>query len=144
MLEVLVSLVILGITVATLLRSFTLSLEAARRSDTVNTATLLAQDLIEELQVSPPRQGHYQGDFGPEHSGFVYDLTVKEEEIDYKDVRRTREIKDFRPLKTVHLEVFHDDGRGERARMIRLDSAVMGLQKFSDLALKEYQLFELY
>ncbi|MCX7015850.1 MAG: type II secretion system protein [Candidatus Sumerlaeota bacterium] len=144
LLEVLISLTILGFTAATILRSFTQSLEAARRAQTINTATLLAEDLIEEVQVDPPGLGLHEGDFGPDHPGYTYTLEVKDEDIDYRSVSRAREVEDLRPLRRLTLEVFYRDARHSTLRMIHVDSAFIGLQKFSDAALREYQLFELY
>jgi prepilin-type N-terminal cleavage/methylation domain-containing protein len=144
LLEVLISLVILGITVSTILRSFTLSLDAAVRTEIFNTATLLAQSMIDEIQISPPGNGDYEGDFGEAYEHYSYRLTLEDEEIDYKSVRRAREIKEFRPLRRIHLEVLYADDRRGPFKAITLDSALMGLQKFTNKALAAYQLFDLY
>ncbi len=145
LLEVIISVAILGIAVSTILRSFTLSLDAARRSEIYSTSVMLAENLMEEIQVSPPSVGEYEGEFGADYPGYSYLVVREDEKLEYDEVRGYREKEELVPLKLVHVEIFYENAsRKTSIRTLNFDSAVLGLQKFSDDALKEYDLFELY
>lgn len=60
LLEVLVSMVILGIAMATMMRSFTLSIAAIRNNDVTTQATVLAETLLQSLEAEPPKKGSHQ------------------------------------------------------------------------------------
>jgi prepilin-type N-terminal cleavage/methylation domain-containing protein len=145
LLEVIVSVAILGIAVSTILRSFTLSLDASRRSEIYSTSVMLAENLLEEIQVTPPSEGEYKGEFGPDYPGYRFIVVREDEDLKYDSVRGYRDKKDLYPLRRVHLEIFYkNESRKMSMRTLNIESAVLGLQKFSDEALKEYDLFDLY
>jgi len=145
LLEVLVSLVILSLGATAVMQSLRQSLKASQHAQVVNQAALLAESLMEEVQVSPPEPGKYEGDFGEDAPNFRYVMTVDEETLRYRGEDRKADRDDFRPLRTVHVEIFRDVRQGrDSVRIISIDSAVLGIQKFTSAALNEYQLFELY
>ncbi len=144
LLEVMIALVILGVGVAALMRSFTISLEAARQAEIINTATLLAESFLDEIQVAPPAEEHVAGTFGENYPGYSFDLTTIVEEIDYRSIKRAREAKNFRELRRVHLDVYYEHPRRGRFRTVSVDSALSGITKFTEGAMQEYHLFDLY
>ncbi len=147
LLEVLVSLVILAVGSTAILHSLRQSLSAAEKAAIINRGTMLAENLIEEVQVAPPDTGSYSGDFGEDNPGYTYEMEIKNEKIHYTGKDRRNGAEDFRPLKRVSLDVFRAEGTGARKkpfRVIHLDSAILGIQKFTSDAINEYQLFDLY
>ena len=145
LLEVIVSVAILGIAVSTILRSFTQSLEASRRSEIYSTSVMLAENLIEEVQISPPSVGKYKGKFGDDYPGYSFLVVREDEDIKYDKAFGFREKEELYPLRRVHIEIFYENKKRKLSmRTLEIESAVLGLQKFSDEALKEYNLFDLY
>jgi hypothetical protein len=108
LLEVIVSMVIMGIALGTLMRSFTLSMKAIRKNDIITQGCVLAEGLLQDLEVNPPASKTLTGDF--EDLGFPefsYEVKYKEEDIRYRGLKATSEVKDLRPLRSVQLQVFH-------------------------------------
>lgn len=146
LLEVLVALVIISIGATAVLRSLQQSLKAARQAEIINRAALLAESLVEEIQINPPLEGKYDGGFGEDAPDYRYELVVEEEKLRYRGSQRKADEDDFRPVKMAHIEIFLDrpDQDERSARIIKIDSAILGMQKFSGAALNHYQLYELY
>lgn len=145
LLEVLVSLVILSLGATAVLQSLRQSLTASRQAEIVNQAVMLAENLLEEVQISPPASDRYQGDFGEDFEEFSYEMTIEDEDLRYRGRARYNDDDDFRPLRLVHLEVYYDSPRrAAPLRVLAIDSAILGFQKFTHQALNEYQLYELY
>jgi len=136
LLEVLVALVILSLGATAILQSLRQSLKASQHAQVVNTAALLAESLLEEVQVTPPDPGGYSGDFGEDFPEYNYSMTVKEERMNYRGNERKVDRDDLRPLKLVQLQVFHTKGQErDPVRVFNISSAVLGLQKFTNQAL---------
>lgn len=113
LLEVIVAMVILGISLATIMRSFTLSLEAIRNNDATTQATVLAEMAFQSLEAEPPtRKGRITGDFSvdgfPEYG---YEVQTDIEKLKYRLKTRTR-VDNLRELRICRLSILHERPNG--------------------------------
>lgn len=107
LIEVVVAMVILGIALGTLMRSFTLSMKAIRQNDKITQGCVLAEGLLQDLELNPPTARRTTGDFEdlgfPEYS---YEIEYTEEEIRYRGVKTTGQIDDLKPLRLAHVIIY--------------------------------------
>lgn len=130
MMEVIVSLVILGISIATLMRSFTISMSAIRKNDITTQACVLAEGLMQEFELTPPTNPHMQGSF--EEQGFPkysWTMELEEENPDYRDVKVKKQ--DLKPLRHMHLTITYDDQRYRKFSPIQVDLYLPPVERFS-------------
>ncbi len=108
LLEVIVALVILGISVAAIMRSFTVSMKGIRRNDVVTRACVLAEGFLQDLELEPEKartsRGTFEEDGYPEYS---WELTVEEEEIRYRHLQTKVKARDLRSLRHATLFVYY-------------------------------------
>lgn len=131
LLEVIVAMVILGISLATLMRSFTISLSAIRENDSTTQATILAETALQSLEAEPPMSGEISGDF--EEDGFPrysYDVESEFQEIKYRIKTKTRP-ENLKELQTVKLTINYDDPRGEVTHPAEAYLILPPLERFS-------------
>lgn len=146
LLEVLVALVILGITLTALLRGFMVGMNAMRELKIMNTASQLAESLLDDFELEPPRDGKGEGRFaddprfGEEFANYTWEYSVEEDDIRYRDTPRgTRQEQE--PIRTLELTIRYDDGVHRQFVPIRLTTYLMETQLFTDRALQANQLF---
>lgn len=131
LLEVIISMVIVGIALASVLRSFTNALRALSRERTATTAVLLAQALLDDFEISPPDDSRVQNDCGQDFPGFSYVAEFEDEEIKYRDVDIGFEKRDFVTLKKVSLRIYHQrPSQREPERELHIETYLTGIEKF--------------
>jgi len=133
LLEVIVSMVILGVAIATLLRSFTLSLSAIRKNDATTQATVLAENLLQTLEADPPtrRKDTLTGDF--ESMGYPeygYKLEVTNEKIKYR-LKTNSRIDGLHDLKVARGTITYDDPRGDTKDVAEVYLVLSPIERFS-------------
>lgn len=104
LLEVLISAVVLAIALSTLMRSFTLSMNAVRKNDVITQGCILAEGLMQNLEISPPTSRKSSGTF--EEEGFPeysYDINFKEEVPSYKNLPKGVKLEAPVPIRTVNV-----------------------------------------
>jgi prepilin-type N-terminal cleavage/methylation domain-containing protein len=132
LLEVLVSLVILGITVAAVMQSFTISVQAIRKNDRVTIACMLAETLIQDLNVQPPTTRFINGNFeSMGHADFSYEVETREEEPNSRDLGARASIEGLRPLVLCRLKLRHTDKMGRPSDVLDTTFLLMPLERFS-------------
>lgn len=133
LLEVIVSLAILGIALSMVMKSLTISLRAAQRSQRVTMATILARDLIEKWELKPPPTGTSREDFGKEFPGLSFEVTYNLEELDYDDVS---ELDEGRPayMRRVSLRIVHTPKNPNlQARtVLQVETGLSASERYSD------------
>lgn len=138
LLEVLVSLAILSIALASAMRSFTISLKAARLSQDMTVATMLARELVEQWEIIPPAKGKIEGDFGPDHPEFTYAGEYKQENIKYEDIPKVNKyVGRLVPLRRISLDVYRNETQRnvkKQYRMLHIETALTDAEKFSPMA----------
>ena len=131
LLEVLVSMVILGISVATMMRSFTISLSALRTNQIVLQATVLCDQLVQDLELAPPVKSGSDGTFEEQgYPSFSWSVRYTEEEPRYR-AATTKNKVDLKPVRQATVKVFHDDGRRKRWSPVTVDVHLMPLERWS-------------
>ena len=115
LLEVLVSLTILAIALSLVMRSFTTSLKAAKWSQHVSTASILARGLVESWQINRPPIGTSEGTFAPENPRYSYEVTYQPEKISYEKTPSLSIEEAVTPLRMVIVKIYVVSGRSERA-----------------------------
>ncbi|MCL5269701.1 MAG: type II secretion system GspH family protein [bacterium] len=141
LLEVIVSLTILGISVAAFMRSFTQSLGAARRMEVQTQACFFAQQLFDEFEINPPPEGKSEGGFGDDYKYYSYRLEVKYEEPVYHRLENVDQVERFYPIRTYRIEINYDDGAHKPYTALALESAIVGFEKFAYNSKLDYQNF---
>jgi type II secretory pathway pseudopilin PulG len=131
LLEVIISMIILAVTIAAIMRSFTVSLAGIRKSEVTTTAAFLAQQLLDQYEVQTPEQASVEGDFGDAYPNFHYSTHFDDVDVKYKDVSLESLIQDFVTLKQVTIDIYYDDQRIKRFRPIHLETYLMGDEKFT-------------
>ena len=130
LLEVIVSLAILGFAVAALMRSFYQSIATARQMEVQTQAVFLAQQLLDEFEIFTPREGITEGGFGDGLSAYSYRVEMEYMHPKYRKVKDD-DIDRFFAQREYHLEIYYDNGKTKPFMPIALDSAVMSFEKFS-------------
>ena len=158
LLEVILSVVILGVAVAAILRSFTVSLATARKAQIVTTSCLLAQQVLEEYEVVPPQENHVEGAFGAieedaynsdgtvnelpsKYKNYYWVVDVEEEELDYPDVSFEGEREEFENLTKLSVTIVYDDGRLKRFTPVRMETYLTNTEKFTYTSKKDNMLY---
>lgn len=132
LLEVIVSLVILGISVATLMRSFTISMTAIRKNDVTTQACLLAESLVQDFEINPPKTKTARGSF--EEMGypkFFWNMDIKEEEIKYRNLKTKSRVDNLKPLQKMHVTITYDDGRLKKFSPVDMEVYLMPIERFT-------------
>jgi hypothetical protein len=131
---------ILGVAGMALLKSFSYSLEAARKMDAYAQASFLAERLLDQFELDPPREGESTGDFGAGFKEFSYRASVQYVDPRY-DVDTPDDVEQFFPMRHARVEIIRDDGTREPETILTVDSAIMGLERFSPATKKSYSCF---
>ena len=131
LLEVLVSMVILGISVATLMRSFTMSLQALRTNQIVHQATVLADQLVADLELAPPTQSSSEGSFEEQgYPNFTWSMRYEETEPRYRSATTKNKVK-LRSLRHALVKLTYDDGRRKRWVPLSVDVYLQPIERWS-------------
>lgn len=132
LLEVVVSLVILGIAVATIMRSFTISMAAIRKNDIGVQGFILAESMLQSLEVNPPGKGRLTGSFEADGlPNYSWEMNAKEEEIKYKHLKTMSRIEGLKTLDHVNLTVTYDDHRNKVQTPVQVDLILPPIERFS-------------
>ena len=132
LLEVIISMVIISVTVASILRSFSVSIRGTHNAEIATIATMLANELLQEFELQPPEEDQLGGDFQEDGFPFYYwEASIEEVEVDYPDLSLESEIEDFTNLTQITIDVYYDDGRRRPYRAVHLVSYLTGLEKFT-------------
>lgn len=143
LLEVLVSLGILALLLTTVLRSFTTSLKAARRSSQITIATMLGRSLVEGWEMEPPPLGESQGDFGEAFDDFYYRVVYDQEVLDYEDTGELTDVGRMAYLRRVSVDIYFlpdTKRRPKPRRLLHFESALTSAEKFTRESRFAYEL----
>lgn len=109
LLEVIVAMVILGISIATLMRSFTMSLAAIRVNDATTQGTVLAETLLQRLEAEPPGKSKLSGSFEDEgFSQYGYEIEMDDQKIKYR-LKSNSRVDGLRDLKVARIKITYDN-----------------------------------
>ena len=158
LLEVILSMMILGIAIAALMRSFTTSLATVRKAQIVTTACLLAQQVLEEYEVIPPQDDHMEGNFAfpagedgyymreekptsDPYKYYYWIVDVEEVEVEYPDFSLKGESDELENLTKITVAILYDDGRLKQFTPVRVETYLTTTEKFTYNSKKENKLY---
>ena len=131
LLEVVISLTIMGFAVAALMRSFTLSLNAARTMEIQTQSMFFAEQLMEYFEIMPPFEGTQAGGFGDAYKNYSYRVDVRYMEPRYRGIDVPDNIDQLFKQRNYTLEIYYDNGRMRQPMTaLRLESSIIGFEKF--------------
>jgi prepilin-type N-terminal cleavage/methylation domain-containing protein len=137
LLEVLVSLAIIGVTFAMVLNAFTVSMKAATICTQRTEASVLARNLIEEWECKPPQAGEIRGLF-EKYPQYSYRADYQPEQVDYPGIPALEEgrLVLFRP---VDLDIYYQSPRQGAApkRILHIETALSSSERFGAQARQE-------
>ncbi len=132
LLEVILSMVILGISVATLMRSFQLSLSALKKNRVVTQATVLADQLLQDLELDPSGRTTASGTFEEQgYPQYSWSLRLTEEEPKYKGLRSSKNKVDMKTVRHAVIRITFDDGVSRRFTPLEVETYLLPLERWS-------------
>ena len=141
LLEVILSLTILGIAVTAFMRSFNQSAQATRLMTVQTQAQFFARQLMEEFEISPPFEGEHEGGFGDDYREYYWRATVIYEEPDYGGDLEDDNVKQFNVLRLLDIEIHYDNGRSAPWVPVRVETAIVNYERFTKKSKQSYGLF---
>jgi general secretion pathway protein I len=142
LLEVILSLVILGLAAMVLLRAYTLGRTSVRKAEIITVATMLADGLVETLDMTAdlsklPRSG----DFGDTFPGYSWDMRVEEKRLRYDHQKGISGVEDLEPLRSIRLSITYRRGASEEYRPLSFTYHPLRIEPFSQRAKFENQIY---
>jgi len=133
LMEVIVSMLIIGIALSVILRSFNTCADSNIRTQIATTALFLTQKVLFDVDFNPEKykKGTYEGNFGEDYPNFYWSVTAYEIEPEYEDVTLENDIEDMATLKEYKIDIVYNDQKGRNFIPISLKTAGMGAEKFS-------------
>ena len=143
LLEVLLSMTILAVSVAAFMRSFTQSLHAARTMEIQTQALFFAYQLMDEFEIFPPESDEEtEGGFGDAYAAYSWWIDLRVVDPNYRLRDEPDQIEQFFAMRPYTLEIRYDDGTDRRSvRAVRVESAIIGFEKFSYQSKQSYANF---
>jgi len=132
LLEVIVALVILGVSVAAIMRSFTVSMKAIRRNDITTQACVLAEGLLQDIELEPDKARTGRGTFEEEgYPDYSWELTVQDEEVRYRHLQTKVKTRDLRGLRHVTLTIdYQNASMRSPMRVLEVHQYLMPIERF--------------
>ena len=133
LLEVIAAMVIVGFTIAAVLQGFTNGMRAISKDRIETQATLLAQLLLDSLEVEPPEENLIEGELGPETAfpGFRYTIELDTVERRYRDMGAKLERRDLETLRQVTVTILRQTSRDrEPVQLLKVETYLTGVEMF--------------
>ncbi len=146
LLEVLISMMILAISMTAILRGFMIAMSTVRDNQQIEVASLLAQSLLDDFELEPPKKGKMDGSFldderfGEPFKDYSWEIDVEEERVTYDEIPKDP-LQELEPLYNMELKIIFDDGRYKRSVPLVINTRIMDVQLFSQTAIQNNQLF---
>lgn len=140
LLEVILSLVILGLAAMVLIRAFTVGRGSVRKAEIITTAIMLAESLVEEIDLQGlPRQ---EGGFGPSFPGYTWTVRASEERLRYDHMKGISGVEGLEPLVTYHVQVLYEATTPSAYMPLSFSYHPLRIESFSARAKYENQIYE--
>ena len=141
LLEVLVSLLILGVSLAAIMRSFTRSLAAVQVMEVQTQAQFFAMQLMHEFEINPPIEGNSTGNFGDDFKNYSWEITVRYVQPKYGRLAGVKDVERFFPMREVSLTIRYNDGTHKPLTPLSMETAIVGFEKMSSETKRSYGFF---
>lgn len=148
LLELLLGIVILGVTLVAILAAFIRVMDGVRDRQVMETAMYLAEGMLADMELEPPAEGRAEGSFsedpriGDAFEGFSWEYRVKAFEPRYRDAPR-RLLQDPEMVHELDLRIYHgqERRRGDRWLVTRVQTYLVEPTTFTDDAIFQNQVF---
>ena len=137
LLEVIISLMILGFAVGACMHSFTQSLAAVRIMEIQTQAMFFAQQLMQDFEIFPPEEDR-EGGFGDDYRFYSFTVRVSYGVPRYRGLNHADGIDSFFATRDLYLEIKYNDGVHTPSVPIQLYTSVCGFEKFSPESKQSY------
>jgi len=133
LLEVLLAVVILGATIAAIMRGFTTAMSSLERSRVLSVGTVLGQRLLEEYEIEPPREGADYGHFGDAYPNFRWERQVEIQPVEYGSAQGTAQKEEMADMIFVHLKIIYVPASPARESYtaVEFDTALTQFERFT-------------
>lgn len=138
LLEVILSLTILGFSVAAFMRSFNQSLQAAKRMEIQTQAMFFAQQLMDYFEIVPPREGTAEGGFGVDYKYYSYQVDLRYENPEYDWKFDTDGVEQFFAERPYKIRIIYNDGNHAPYVAFTAESSIVGFEKFEPASKAAY------
>lgn len=141
LLEVILSLAILALASAVVMRAYTVSMKTIQKSEIITVATFLAESLVEEMDLRGWKSGRQEGNFGERFPEYYWAAKVEERRLSYNHVGSGVKADDLEPLQTIEVAIYYQRGDHKPYSPLRFSYHPLRLEAFSSQAKFENQLF---
>lgn len=141
LIEVLVSLMILGVSLMAITRSLTQSMKAVRLIEIKTQAQFFAMQVMHEIEINQPFEGDDEGGFGDDYKEYSFRVHVEYERPNYGRIEGAREIDRFFPMRRVTIEINYQDKTHPRFTPLTVETALVGFEKMSMPTKQSYGFF---
>lgn len=141
LLEVIVSLMILGIALSAVMRSFTQSLKAVRLMEVKTQAQFFAMQLIHQFEVDAPFAGKHVGGFGNDYKEYSFKVDVRYVAPKYPHLEGVKDVDRYFPIREMTIEIDYDDGVRPAFVPLTMETAIVGFEKMSPDTKRSYGYF---
>jgi len=142
LLEIVVAMVLLGIALTTMLRSYTMGLKALSYDQKLTQAVFLAQTVLDGLESEAPQEYYLDGDFAPDYPDFSYTAEFEDVEIKYDTLEVRVRRNEFEPLRKVVVRIFHKPPQtGQPHQLVEVTTYLTGIEKYTQSAKQLNALF---
>lgn len=154
LLEVMVAIVIIGVSVVALFRGFIVTLDSVNRLKQNEQAIFLARTFMDDMILEPPAEGTYEGRFaedsrfGEDWEGWKWKLRVDRDEPRYQERPKGTLLQDIEEIYTAEVEILFEPvlqsgsrGHAREISFITVQTILMDPELFSQEALQTNQLF---
>lgn len=140
LLEVILSLVLLGMAAMVLMRAYTVGRGSVRKAEIISTACMLAESLVEDMD----QQGmsRKEGSFGSSFPGYSWTVRTTEERLRYDHMKNISGVENLEPLLTHHVQVTYERGTRHAYTAVSFSYHPLRIESFSARAKYENQIFE--
>ena len=138
LLEVILSLTILGFSVAAFMRSFNQSLRAAQRMEIQTQAMFFAQQLMDYFEIAPPKEGTSEGGFGVDYKYYSYQVDLSYEDPEYDWKFDTDGVEQFFAQRPYKIRIIYNDGNHNPYVAFTAESSIVGFEKFEPASKAAY------
>jgi len=142
LLEILVALVILGVALAAVLRSFTNGLKSISYDRKISQAVLLAQALLEDFEIEPPEEDRAEGTFEPDWPDYSYQAEFERVAIKYRDITASTFKRNLEPMRKVTLRIYYRGPNSIRTvSLLELETYLTDIEKYAPATKNMHGLF---
>lgn len=141
LIEVLVSLMILGISLMAITRSLTQSMKAVRLIEIKTQAQFFAMQVMHKMEIDPPYEGDDEGGFGDDYKEYSFRIHVEYERPKYGRIEGAREVERFFPFRRVTISINYQDKTHPLFTPLTVETALIGFEKFSAPTKQTYGYF---